>query len=59
MQLGFSEEEIPKFQDANYWLEYFPPEGQKDLKNFGVSVDWRRSFITTSRNPYYDSFIRW
>lgn len=21
--------------------------------------DWRRSFITTSVNPYYDSFIRW
>lgn len=21
--------------------------------------DWRRSFITTSINPYYDSFIRW
>jgi leucyl-tRNA synthetase len=22
-------------------------------------VDWRRSFITTDVNPYYDSFIRW
>lgn len=22
-------------------------------------TDWRRSFITTSRNPYYDSFIKW
>jgi leucyl-tRNA synthetase len=29
------------------------------LKNFGVCVDWRRSFITTSKNPFYDSFIRW
>ena len=26
---------------------------------FGVSADWRRSFITTSVNPFYDSFIRW
>jgi leucyl-tRNA synthetase len=25
----------------------------------GVKVDWRRSFITTDRNPYYDSFVRW
>lgn len=25
----------------------------------GVGVDWRRSFITTEINPYYDSFIRW
>lgn len=22
-------------------------------------VDWRRSFITTHVNPYYDSFVRW
>ncbi|CAM9865390.1 unnamed protein product, partial [Phaeothamnion confervicola] len=22
-------------------------------------VDWRRSFITTQANPFYDSFIRW
>lgn len=22
-------------------------------------VDWRRSFITTDVNPYYDSFVRW
>ena len=25
----------------------------------GCGVDWRRSFITTDVNPYYDSFIRW
>lgn len=25
----------------------------------GVAVDWRRSFITTDVNPYYDSFVRW
>ena len=22
-------------------------------------VDWRRSFITTDANPFYDSFVRW
>ena len=25
----------------------------------GCGVDWRRSFITTDVNPYYDSFIQW
>jgi leucyl-tRNA synthetase len=25
----------------------------------GLGVDWRRSFITTDKNPYYDSFVRW
>lgn len=25
----------------------------------GCGVDWRRAFITTDANPYYDSFVRW
>lgn len=29
------------------------------MSNFGARVDWRRSFITTDANPYYDSFVRW
>lgn len=59
MQIGISEEDIPKFQESQYWLEFFPPKGQEDLKAFGIGADWRRSFITTSKNPYYDSFITW
>lgn len=27
--------------------------------HLGCGVDWRRSFITTDANPYYDSFVRW
>jgi leucyl-tRNA synthetase len=46
-------------QDATHWLHYFPPLGKEDLMAFGTSVDWRRSFITTSVNPFYDSFIQW
>jgi leucyl-tRNA synthetase len=29
------------------------------LKAFGLGSDFRRSFITTDVNPYYDSFVRW
>lgn len=36
-----------------------PDNNQVDLAKFGVGTDWRRSFITTSANPYYDAFIRW
>ena len=25
----------------------------------GCGIDWRRSFITTDLNPYYDSFVQW
>jgi leucyl-tRNA synthetase len=50
---------IPEFQDPLYWLKYFPPIGVEHLHAFGAGVDWRRAFITTEVNPYYDAFIRW
>ena len=52
-------EEIPEFANPEKWLDYFPPYGASDLQAFGACIDWRRSFITTSVNPFYDSFIRW
>jgi leucyl-tRNA synthetase len=52
-------EEIHEFKDPKKWLNYFPPYGASDLQAFGTAIDWRRSFITTSENPYYDAFIRW
>lgn len=57
--MDIPEEEIPKFADAQHWLEYFPPKCQEDLQNMGASIDWRRHFITTEANPFYDSFIKW
>lgn len=57
--LGVSPDEIPNFTDAQYWLTYFPPYAKSDLKLMGACIDWRRSFITTDKNPYYDSFVRW
>jgi len=57
--LGLEDEEIKKFTDANYWMDYFPPKAKSDLIRFGLHTDWRRTFITTDRNKYYDSFVRW
>ncbi|XP_052444280.1 leucine--tRNA ligase, cytoplasmic [Carassius gibelio] len=57
--LGLRDEEIVKFADAEHWLEYFPPLAVYDLKKMGLKADWRRSFITTDVNPFYDSFVRW
>ncbi|KAK1295493.1 hypothetical protein QJS10_CPA16g00236 [Acorus calamus] len=56
---GLSDEEIVKFKDPYHWLSYFPPLAMEDLKVFGLGCDWRRSFITTDMNPYYDSFVKW
>ncbi|CAG7851167.1 Putative leucine--tRNA ligase, cytoplasmic; AltName: Full=Leucyl-tRNA synthetase; Short=LeuRS [Serendipita indica DSM 11827] len=51
--------EIKKFVDPAYWLTYFPPIAKSDLTAMGARIDWRRSFVTTDANPYYDSFVRW
>ena len=29
------------------------------MNAFGCRIDWRRSFVTTPINPYYDTFVRW
>jgi len=55
----FTDAEIAEFSEPLKWLNYFPPFGATDLQAFGAAIDWRRSFITTSVNPYYDKFIRW
>lgn len=52
-------DEIASFAEPLKWLNYFPPYGASDLAAFGSAIDWRRSFITTSVNPFYDAFIRW
>ena len=67
--------EIKKFADPLHWLTYFPPIAvvrslclfsvpvphflQTDNNGFGARIDWRRSFLTTDANPYYDAFVRW
>ncbi len=57
--MGISKKEIPKFKDPKHWVDFFAPEYKKDYIRMGLSIDWRRNFVTTSLNPYYDKFIRW
>jgi leucyl-tRNA synthetase len=57
--MGIPASEIPKFADPMHWLKTFPPLALDDLKTLGCHVDYRRSFITTDVNPFYDSFVRW
>jgi len=57
--IGIPLKDIHRFADPQYWLEFFPPLCKRDLTNFGARIDWRRSFVTTDANPYYDAFVRW
>lgn len=56
---GFSEEQIKKFGTPKYWTDFFPEKAKEDYTNLGMGVDFRRSFITTDLNPYYDKFVQW
>ncbi|TEB21473.1 leucine-tRNA ligase [Coprinellus micaceus] len=46
-------------ESIGHWLQYFPPIAIADNNAFGARIDWRRTFLTTPANPYYDSFVRW
>jgi len=59
MSIGIPKEQVHKFADPAYWLTFFPPVCQSDCTSIGLAIDWRRSFITTDANPFYDAFVRW
>lgn len=56
---GFSHDEIMEFKDPQKWLNTFPELCKSTLQSFHANIDFTKSFITTDRNPYYDSFVRW
>ena len=57
--MGILKEEIPKFGDVQHWVDVFVPYAENAFRSLGISIDWRRSFLTSSLNPVYDKFIRW
>lgn len=59
LNMKIPQDEIYKFVDPYYWLKYFPTRHVDDLKAFGASIDFTRSFVTTDMNPYFDSFVKW
>ena len=46
-------------RNSSHWLRYFPPLAMRDMTAMGCGIDWRRTFITTDVNQYYDSFVQW
>jgi leucyl-tRNA synthetase len=58
-EIGVLEDDLHKFSEPEFWLEYFPPYAQSDLEKLGINIDFRRSFITTEKQKYYDKFIEW
>ncbi len=57
--MGFKDEEITAFKEPIHWIKTFSKAAEQDLNKYGLSIDWRRSFITTDLNPRYSKFIKW
>lgn len=56
---GFKDSEIKDFKEPMHWIDVFSKASEKDFRNLGVSVDWRRNFITTDLNPKFSKFVQW
>ena len=50
-------EELAKFTDPNYIVNYFSTEYKDVMQKMGFSIDWRREFNTI--DPHYQKFIEW
>jgi leucyl-tRNA synthetase len=59
LDMGIPEEDIPKFHDPAHWVRHFTREWRRDFERYGLSIDWRREFHTTSLNPPYSRFVEW
>ncbi|MGC9134071.1 MAG: leucine--tRNA ligase [Caldisphaera sp.] len=58
-EMGVSDDIVSNFEDPTYWVFHFTSEWEKDLRRYGLSIDWRRKFYTTSLNPYFSKFVEW
>ncbi|MEM3851705.1 MAG: leucine--tRNA ligase [Methanomassiliicoccales archaeon] len=57
--MGISDADMHLFTEPEYWTRYFPARWEEAMRRLGMSIDWRRKFITTPLNPFYDAFVRW
>ncbi|MHA1578411.1 MAG: leucine--tRNA ligase [Candidatus Freyarchaeota archaeon] len=54
---GVPLEEVEKFKDPYYIIEYYRREGFDVANRMGFSIDWRRQFTTV--DPEFNRFIEW
>ena len=54
-----SEEDLKKFVDPVYMAKYYTNVNHQAIQRFGISVDWRREFHTSSLNEAFSKFVTW
>ncbi|MBI2578546.1 MAG: leucine--tRNA ligase [Candidatus Aenigmarchaeota archaeon] len=59
-EFGASERDIAKFRkDVKYIVRFWMKKWIEAFKLGGMSIDWRRTFVTTQMTPAYSRFIEW
>ncbi|MCS7138534.1 MAG: leucine--tRNA ligase [Crenarchaeota archaeon] len=56
---GVPRDEIERFKDPVYLARYYTEKNRTALKDYGLAIDWRREFHTTSLNAGFSTFVRW
>jgi leucyl-tRNA synthetase len=52
-----SQAELDQFTDPMVIVRHFSQEYERVMRRLGLSIDWRRKFITV--DPHYSRFIEW
>jgi len=56
---GVDPEVLNDLQDPVYFVRYFTEKNRRVVKRYGLSIDWRREFHTTSLHKLYNKFVEW
>jgi len=58
---GISDKDIKDFAEKGpeYVAKFWKKRWIEDLQATGFSIDWRRTFITTTMTPTYSRFVEW
>lgn len=49
MEMEIKYGDLQKFTDPEYWIKYFSENAKNDLKDFGMCINFDRSFYTSKR----------
>lgn len=58
-EYGIADKDIPKFKDPLHMAKVFKEMMLTDMKSVGLSIDWRRQYVTTTLTPVFSKFIEW
>ncbi|MBN1327904.1 MAG: leucine--tRNA ligase [Candidatus Heimdallarchaeota archaeon] len=58
-QSGVPDSQLEKFTNPLHIANYYKVLAKKALTRFGMSIDWRREFVTTKLCPPFSRYIEW